>query len=153
MKNKVVTATIVMMLMHFTGTGQAFADDIMLISEHALPVNAKDHYYQRPGNDQQVIKMHQHNAIAKYNPVTLMLKGSMYVYQNVLSPQLARSCPYEITCSNFSKQSIAKFGIVKGVFLSADRIMRCNRIGVLDVHPLDINEKNGTITDSPNKYQ
>jgi len=153
MRNKVVTGTIVLMLLHLSGAGQVFADDIMLISEHAIPVNAKDYYYQRPGNDQQVIKTHQHNAIAKYNPVTLMLKGSMYVYQNVLSPQLARSCPYEITCSNFSKQSIAEFGIVKGVFLSADRIMRCNRIGVLDVHPLDINEKNGTITDSPNKYQ
>lgn len=150
---KVVTGIIVLMLLHLSGTGQVFADDVMLINEHAKPVNAQNHYYQRSGNDQQVLKTHQQNPIAKYNPVTLILKGSMYVYQNVLSPQLARSCPYEITCSNFSKQAITEFGIVKGVFLSADRIMRCNRIGVLDVHPLDINEKNGTIMDSPNKYQ
>lgn len=153
MRNKIVTGVMVMMLLHFTGIGQVFADDIMLISQHAVPVNAQDRYYQRPGNDRQDIKTHQQNPIAKYNPVTLILKGSMYVYQNVLSPQLARSCPYGITCSNFSKQAITEFGIVKGVFLSADRIMRCNRIGVLDVHPLDINEQNGTITDSPKKYQ
>lgn len=153
MRNKVVIGIIVLMLLHLAGAAQVFADDIMLINEHTKPVDARNYYYQRSGNDQRVIKMHKQNPIAKYNPVTLILKGSMYVYQNVLSPQLARSCPYEITCSNFSKQAITEFGIVKGVFLSADRIMRCNRIGVLDVHPLDINEMNGTITDSPNKYQ
>lgn len=153
MRNKVFTGIIVLLLLNLTGAGQVFADDIMLINEHAKPVNSRNHYYQRSRNDQHLIKTHRQSTIAKYNPVTLILKSSMYVYQNVLSPQLARSCPYGITCSNFSKQSITKFGIIKGVFLSADRIMRCNRIGVLDVHPLDINEKNGTITDPPNKYQ
>jgi putative membrane protein insertion efficiency factor len=142
-----------LMVLSIEGAAQAFTDDLGLIAEHAKSVSNENKYYKRSGNDQDVLTTNQQNAVAKYNPVTLVLKGSMYVYQNVISPQLARSCPYEITCSNFSKQCIREYGIVKGVFLSADRILRCNRIGVLDVHPLDIIEKNGTISDSPNKYR
>jgi putative membrane protein insertion efficiency factor len=109
--------------------------------------------YARAGNDKKVMEVHQPSFVAKYNPLTLLLKGTMYTYQHVISPQLSRSCPYEITCSNFSKQSIKTYGIVKGVFLSADRILRCNRIGILDVHPLDFNETTGTISDSPSRYR
>src|SRR4028118_59921 len=142
-----------LLLLGMKSTAQAFADDLVLIAEHAKEGSTLNKYYKRAGNDQEVFTTNQQHAVAKYNPVTLVLKGSMYVYQNVISPQLARSCPYEITCSNFSKQCIREFGIVKGVFLSADRILRCNRIGILDVNPLDINETNGAITDSPAKYR
>ena len=144
---------LILMLLSRNSKGQAFADDIMLISQHTLNGSSENKYYKRPGNDQEILNTHQQNVVARYNPVTLVLKGTMYVYQNVISPQLARNCPYEITCSNFSKHSIEEYGIVKGVFLSADRILRCNRIGILDVHPLDINEQDGTISDSPKKYK
>lgn len=126
-------------------------DDLALIShQHGSNGTA---YYERAGNDTRAIKTHHSHALIKYNPVTLVLKGAMAAYQHAISPQLSRHCPYEITCSNFSKQAIQEFGIVKGVFLSADRILRCNRIGVLDTDPLDFNETNGTIADAPNKYR
>ncbi len=112
-----------------------------------------DAYYQRPGNNGNVIDTKGKDVVSKYNPLTLLLKGTMFTYQHVISPQLSRHCPYEITCSNFSKQSIQEFGIVKGVFLSADRILRCNRIGILDTDVLDFNDKDGTIKDAPNKYR
>jgi putative component of membrane protein insertase Oxa1/YidC/SpoIIIJ protein YidD len=76
----------------------------------------------------------------------------MLLYQNVVSAQLSKECPYEITCSNFSKQSIKKFGIVKGLFLSADRLTRCNRIAILDVNFLNIDPLTGGIKDSLDKY-
>ncbi|WP_266364546.1 membrane protein insertion efficiency factor YidD [Tellurirhabdus rosea] len=110
-------------------------------------------YYDRPGNDADVLQSHRRSWIAQYNPVSLALKGAMLGYQRLVSQQLARSCPYDITCSNFSKQAIERFGVVKGVFLSADRIMRCNRIGLLDVHPLNIHPQRGTILDSPDLYR
>ena len=131
---------------------QTWKDDVALIrGEQAVPVQTA--YYQRPGNNAQVIRTRHNTIVAAYNPVTLLLKGTMFMYQHAISPQLARHCPYEITCSNFSKQSIQEYGIVKGVFLSADRILRCNRIGILDTDPLDFNDKDGTIKDSPTKYQ
>jgi putative component of membrane protein insertase Oxa1/YidC/SpoIIIJ protein YidD len=90
--------------------------------------------------------------LSYFNPLSIALKSSMYVYQNVISPQLSKSCPYGITCSNFSKQAIEEFGIVKGVFISADRLMRCNRIALLDINQLDIDEKTGTIIDPVKRY-
>lgn len=77
----------------------------------------------------------------------------MLGYQRLMSQQLARSCPYQLTCSNFSKQAIEQYGLVKGVFLSADRITRCNRIGLLDISPIDISETDGTILDSLSRYK
>lgn len=142
----------VMLLLVFATAKAQPADDLALI--RLQPGAAENSsYYTGQLNNRKVLQTQQHNVLAKYNPVALVLKGTMFVYQHVISPQLSRGCPYEITCSNFSKLSIREYGVVKGVFLSADRILRCNRIGILDVHPLDFNNRNGKISDPPNKYQ
>lgn len=149
---KHVLLAAVILLVKQLAFGQSWNDDLALIRGDQTGTS-RQAYYQRPGNNANVMQTPHKNVIARYNPVTLLLKGTMFAYQHAISPQLSRHCPYEITCSNFSKQAIEQFGIVKGVFLSADRILRCNRIGVLDTDPLDFNEKTGTITDPPNKYK
>lgn len=35
-------------------------------------------------------------------------------------------CKYYPTCSEYSKQSIEKYGVVKGILLSIKRILKCN---------------------------
>jgi len=35
-------------------------------------------------------------------------------------------CKYYPTCSEYARQAITKYGILKGVFLSVGRILRCN---------------------------
>ena len=35
-------------------------------------------------------------------------------------------CKYYPTCSEYSKQAIEKYGIIKGLILSAKRILKCN---------------------------
>jgi putative component of membrane protein insertase Oxa1/YidC/SpoIIIJ protein YidD len=104
-------------------------------------------HYHGAGNNEQILRNRHHNVIAEYNPVALVLKGALLGYQKIVSEQLARSCPYEISCSNFSKQAIQQFGVIKGVFISADRILRCNRIALLDISPLNINPSTGAIID------
>ena len=131
---------------------QSIKNDLSLLTEQQFGAPSSS-YYKGEGNSTSIITTRHKGLLAAYNPLSLTLKGTMYVYQHVISPQLSRHCPYEITCSNFSKLSIHEFGIVKGVFLSADRILRCNRIGLLDVHPLDINERTGSIYDPPLKYR
>ncbi len=77
----------------------------------------------------------------------------MYLYQNVLSAQLGRQCLYSLSCSNFSKQAIKEFGMVKGVFLTADRLLRCNRISALDLNLMTLNPKTRRFTDEPRQYR
>jgi putative component of membrane protein insertase Oxa1/YidC/SpoIIIJ protein YidD len=91
------------------------------------------------------------NALVKYNPVSLSLGGLLFFYQSFLSPQLSAGCAFDISCSNFSKNSIKQFGILKGVALSADRLTRCNRISSADYHPV-LKNKEGKMIDHPDMY-
>lgn len=128
-------------------------DDLRLIGERNFGAPDEFAHYHGAGNSEQVLQNRHQSFIARYNPVSLVLKGALLGYQKLVSEQLARSCPYEITCSNFSKQAIGEFGIFKGVFISADRILRCNRIALLDISPLNVNPATGAIIDSPNMYR
>lgn len=47
-------------------------------------------------------------------------------YQKYISPCMIRSCRYSPTCSEYAKEALEKRGILKGIALSAWRILRCN---------------------------
>jgi putative membrane protein insertion efficiency factor len=89
----------------------------------------------------------------KLNPVRWTLGGLLYIYQTSLSKHFSADCLYEPTCSNFSKDVIQHYGILKGVFLTADRLSRCNRIAQTSLHPLTIDPNTGRATDSYTKYR
>lgn len=127
------------------------ADDSLLASTGFYKA-ADFAYYQRAGNSATPMHSRRHGAVARYNPVSLVLKGGMWTYQHVISPQLSSPCPYQISCSNFAKQSIEDFGIIKGTALAADRLMRCNRISLLNVPPLDFDPVTHHIVDDPRWY-
>ncbi len=91
------------------------------------------------------------NIFIKYNPISLFFGGSLFVYQKIISPQIQAGCAYDISCSNFAKQSIKKFGLLKGMSLSADRLTRCTRLSAADFHPVMIN-KDGKCVDHPEFY-
>ncbi len=68
------------------------------------------------------------NSFMFYNPVHLTLAGMMFFYQKHISKQLPSSCLYNPSCSVYSKQLINRYGIIKGIICSSDRLMRCNRL-------------------------
>lgn len=47
-------------------------------------------------------------------------------YQKFISPFLGRKCRFVPSCSEFTKEAIIEYGVVKGGFLSILRIIRCN---------------------------
>ena len=51
------------------------------------------------------------------------------LYKKTLSPvfeYFGIKCKYYPTCSEYSKQAIEKYGLIKGIFLSIKRILKCN---------------------------
>jgi putative membrane protein insertion efficiency factor len=58
-------------------------------------------------------------------------------YQKLLSPMLPRSCRFYPSCSEYAKQAIQKYGVVKGGWLALKRIARCHpgNLGGLDPVP------------------
>ena len=47
-------------------------------------------------------------------------------YQKNISPFLGKNCKYYPTCSEYAKQAIEKYGVIKGSFYGVKRIIKCN---------------------------
>ena len=95
----------------------------------------------------------KNNLILKYNPISLILGSLMFSYQKLLSPQISAGCLYSPTCSEFSRQLIFRYGIFKGVFLSADRLMRCNQFAISDLPHVRFDEKDNRIHESTDMFK
>ncbi|WP_072768817.1 MULTISPECIES: membrane protein insertion efficiency factor YidD [unclassified Nitrosospira] len=52
--------------------------------------------------------------------------GFIKLYQYCLSPFLGPSCRFSPSCSNYACEALTKHGVLRGIFLSVWRIMRCN---------------------------
>ncbi len=51
------------------------------------------------------------------------------LYQILISPFLGQNCRYLPTCSEYSVESLNKFGLIKGFCLSFKRICKCHPFG------------------------
>lgn len=133
-------------VLFFTASGQRFpAGDMKLVREVRL--ESKRHESKvRP-----YIYRGETRVLKKYNPASMAAGGLLFIYQNVFSPQFSASCLYQPSCSDFSKQAIQNYGLAKGILLSADRVMRCNRLAATGIHPL--RRENNKVTDPVQFYR
>jgi putative component of membrane protein insertase Oxa1/YidC/SpoIIIJ protein YidD len=117
-----------------------------------LRAQAPEKAYEPSVKHVSFLKSKSTKKLAKYNPVNLVFVGLMYTYQRFLSAQFAAECPYELSCSNFSKAAINRYGLFKGIALSADRLMRCNEFLKYDITPVNLTHDNHLI-DPLENYQ
>jgi putative membrane protein insertion efficiency factor len=52
--------------------------------------------------------------------------GLIRGYQRVISPALPPSCRFTPSCSQYTFEAIARYGVVRGGWLGARRIVRCH---------------------------
>lgn len=57
-------------------------------------------------------------------------------YQFYISPYKGTKCPYFPSCSQYGVEAIEKHGVLKGIFLTAWRILRCNPFSKGGVDPV-----------------
>ena len=48
------------------------------------------------------------------------------IYQKYISRLFGRKCRFHPTCSEYTKQAIDKYGIIKGSLKGIKRILKCN---------------------------
>ena len=87
-----------------------------------------------------------------HNPLTFPFRATLFFYQRIISPQWQSGCPHSPSCSNFSLQAIARFGLIQGVALSADRLMRCSGAGLRDYPSYQFDFFTGKVDDNPVQY-
>jgi putative membrane protein insertion efficiency factor len=93
------------------------------------------------------------NPVKKYNPLNYVFGSFLFAYQKVFSAQFSASCLYNPSCSNFSKQLISEYGIFKGIFTTADRLMRCNRISATGIQQNEIDSKDHKVHEKVDYYR
>ena len=64
------------------------------------------------------------NKLITY-PFVLLIK----IYQYTLSPLLPDACRYSPTCSQYGIEALQKHGLLKGLWLTIKRFLRCNPWG------------------------
>lgn len=55
-----------------------------------------------------------------------LLAGAIRVYQRFVSPLFPRRCRFYPTCSEYARQALLRYGIVKGSYLGLRRLLRCH---------------------------
>jgi putative membrane protein insertion efficiency factor len=55
-----------------------------------------------------------------------VLAGMIGLYQKTVSPLLGERCRFYPSCSQYAKGAVLKHGSLRGVYLAAHRIVRCN---------------------------
>lgn len=142
---KFLISILLFCLQVFPLLAQTKVDDLSLIREQ----NFSRHEYDK--RKVSYLFKNKKNLLLKYNPVSLTFGGLLFLYQKGISPQVSVNCPYEISCSNFSKQCIQHYGLLKGVALTADRLTRCTQFTLIDLKQIQFNNK-GKIVDPIEQY-
>jgi putative membrane protein insertion efficiency factor len=52
--------------------------------------------------------------------------GMIRFYQRYISPGLGSSCRFYPSCSQYTYEAIAKYGVARGSWMGFRRILRCN---------------------------
>ena len=121
---------------------------------------------QKQAPDMSLIKTHIENEKTKnapqkrvihmrvsFNPVKMILFVPLYLYQKFVSEQVSAVCEFEPSCSNFGLQSIGQLGFIKGLFLTADRLTRCNGEAQPETKYYLIDHQSGKVIDEPGMYK
>ena len=82
-----------------------------------------------------------------------ILIALLHGYQKFISPYFAPRCKYYPTCSQYSIDAITRYGSLRGVVMTAWRLLRCNPLshGGVDYASFDENKAGITYKNNPKK--
>ena len=61
--------------------------------------------------------------------LTFSVISFINLYKYLISPLLGNNCRFLPTCSEYTKEAIIKFGLIKGTSLGFKRIIKCHPWG------------------------
>ena len=84
--------------------------------------------------------------IVRFNPretseLKLAATGLIRLYQKFISTQDGPTCNFVPTCSHFGMACIQEYGMMRGLLLTADRLLRCNGSQSMHYHRDEITGK------------
>ena len=62
--------------------------------------------------------------------------GLIRLYKILLSPLFAGSCRFAPSCSDYAREAILEYGVIRGSWLAARRLCRCHPLGSSGFDPV-----------------
>jgi putative membrane protein insertion efficiency factor len=75
-----------------------------------------------------------HFNFQETSELKLAATGLIRLYQKFISSQDGPTCNFTPTCSRFGMACIQEFGMLRGILLTADRLIRCNGLQSAHYH-------------------
>ena len=74
------------------------------------------------------VRLSQRFSLSKENPNELqaVFSGLFLVYKAFFSSQDNQRCSFHPSCSEFGLEAVKRFGVIRGVMCTCDRLTRCN---------------------------
>jgi len=66
------------------------------------------------------------NPGRKNNIMKGLLLRALNLYQLFVSPFFPDTCKFHPTCSEYCKEAIQRFGVMRGLWMSVMRLLRCH---------------------------
>ena len=70
-----------------------------------------------------------------------LLVWFILAYQKIISPLVGPSCRFYPTCSEYAKEAIKEYGILRGSWLTLKRISKCHPLGDSGFDPVPVEKK------------
>jgi len=66
---------------------------------------------------------------------------SLGLYKRYISPALPHSCRYQPTCSEYAMEAVERHGVLRGAWMAALRLLRCNPFGGSGYDPVRLENR------------
>jgi putative membrane protein insertion efficiency factor len=67
--------------------------------------------------------------------------GAIRLYKGLFSPLYAGSCRFLPSCSDYAREAIGRFGVVRGTWLALGRLSRCHPLGGHGFDPVPLRDR------------
>jgi putative membrane protein insertion efficiency factor len=55
-----------------------------------------------------------------------LVTGSLRFYKRWISPMLPSACRFHPTCSEYMREAVERYGVLRGVSMGVRRLLRCH---------------------------
>lgn len=117
--------------------------DMQLLVEKTYPLSYA-------GQNKGIVK--QKLRYSGANPFKAVSTSLLWVYKNFFSEQIMADCGFEPSCSSFASRAIKEHNMLLALFLTADRLTRCNGKEQFESESYLVNKKTGKLRDEPSMY-
>jgi len=129
----------------FPANSQSDSLDLSMLKEFSADSNlqdtAHDHIHEATISDKGV------------KPGLFVMNGLFIFYRLFISESISAGCIYDMSCSNFGKEAMHEYGIIKGFFLAIDRVSRCTSLAKKEIPSWRFLPSNLLVDDLPEYYR